>query len=156
MAPAPFAAELNEGSTALQRVLRAVLDAERRTQGMLSPLELVNAITNSEEWAWLRPLYGLIADIDHALAGEEALPASEIAAIGAHARAMLSGGGAPIEQAFLDHYRVLLQTHTEVAMAHGGAIQALKKLPPEPETESERLRAHHQWNERRLHQRRHR
>ncbi|MEQ1580207.1 MAG: hypothetical protein ABL964_06420 [Steroidobacteraceae bacterium] len=156
MAPSPFAAELNESSTALQRVLRAVLDVERRTQGMLSPLELVKAITTGEEWAWIRPLYGLIADIDHALAGDEPLPATEIAAIGAHARAMLSGSGAPIEQAFLDRYRALLQVHTEIAMAHGGAMQALKKLPPEPDTESERLRAHHQWNERRLHQRQHR
>jgi hypothetical protein len=153
MAPSPFAAELNESSTALQRVLRAVLDVERRTQGMLSPLELVKAITTSEEWAWIRPLYGLIADIDHALAGDDPLPASEIAAIGAHARALLSGNGAPIEQAFLDRYRALLQVHAEIAMAHGGAMQALKKLPPEPETESERLSAHHQWNERRLHQR---
>ena len=76
MVPSLFVAELDECSTALQRVLRAVLDVERRTQGMLSPLELVNAITNSEEWAWLRPLYSLIADIDHALEGEEALPAS--------------------------------------------------------------------------------
>ena len=156
MSPSPFAHELNESSVALQRVLRAVLDVEKRTQGMLSPLELVKAITTSEEWAWLRPLYGLIADIDHALAGDDPLPASEIAAIGAHARGMLSGNGAPIEQAFLDRYRALLQVHTEIAMAHGGAMQALKKLPPEPDTESERLRAHHQWNERRLHQRQHR
>lgn len=148
-----FAAELNASSTALQKVLRAVLDVERRTQGMLSPLELVKAITTDEAWAWLRPLYTLIADIDHALAGDDELPASEIAAIGAHARALLSGNGAPVEQAFLDHYRVLLQMHTEVAMAHGGAMQALRRLPPEPDTESERLKAHHQWNERRLHQR---
>jgi hypothetical protein len=156
MAASPFASELNESSAALQRVLRAVLDVERRTHGMLSPLELVKAITTGEEWAWIRPLYGLIADIDHALAGDDPLPSTEIAAIGAHARAMLSGSGAPIEQAFLDRYRALLQVHTEIAMAHGGAMQALKKLPPEPDSESERLRAHHQWNERRLHQRQHR
>jgi len=153
MATTSFAPELNESSKALQRVLQAVLDVEKRSRGMVSPLELVKAIMTDEEWAWLRPLYALIADIDHALAGEESLPATEVAAIGAHARALLSGSSAPVEQSFLERYRALLQMHVDVAMAHGGAMQALKKLPPEPETESERLRAHHQWNERRLHQR---
>ena len=151
----PAAHALNESSYALQHVLRAVLDAERRTLGMTSPLKLVQAITTSEEWAWLRPLYALIADIDHAHAADAELPASEIAAIGAHARAMLSGHGAPIEALFLERYRVLLQLDTNVAMAHGRAMQALSKLPPEADNESERLHARHQWNERRLHQRKH-
>jgi hypothetical protein len=155
MSRTPIAQALDESSSALQGVLRAVLDVEKRSLGMTSPVELVKAITTNEEWAWLRPLYTLIADIDHAHAGEEELPASEIAAIGAHARALLSGQGAPIEELFLERYRALLQLHTEVAMAHGAAMQALKKLPQEATSESERLHARHQWNERRLHQRKH-
>ena len=48
-------------------------------------------ITTSPEWAWLQPLYRLIADVDHALDYAHDLPASESAAIGAHARELLSG-----------------------------------------------------------------
>jgi len=94
-------------------------------------------------------LYRLIADLDHALAYAQELPASESAAIGAHARELLTGGGAPAEQAFLDHYRALLQTDPAVAMAHAAALRALQALPREATNESERLHARHQWNERR-------
>lgn len=154
MHASPFSEALADSSSALQRVLRAILDAEKRSLGMTSPLELVQAITTDPEWAWIRPLYALIADIDHAQATDDGLPATEVAAIGAHARALLSGTGAPIEHAFLERYRALLQLNPDVAIAHGAAVQALKKLPPEADTEFERLRARHQWNERRQHQRR--
>jgi hypothetical protein len=38
-----------------------------------------------------------------------------------------------------------LQTDPEVAIAHGRALQALRRLPPEADTEAERLHARHQW-----------
>ena len=135
---------LREASGALQNLLRIVIDVERRFGPARSPLALLADITTNPQWAWLQPLYRLIADIDHAIDSDE-LPASEIAAIGAHARALLSGVGAPIEQAFLDRYRPLLQTDPEVAIAHGTALQALRRLPPEPDNEAERLHARHQW-----------
>ena len=81
------------------------------------------------------------------------LPMSEIAAIGAHAVALLSGSGAPIEQAFLERYRALLQTDPEVAIAHSTALQAIRKLPPEADSEAERLHARHQWAMRCRHRR---
>lgn len=142
---------LQDASLALQNVLRAIIDVEKRSRGMQSPFELMREITTSEDWAWLRPLYALIADMDHAFDGKEPLPASEIAAIGAHAIALLSGQGAPVEQPFLERYRGLLQLHTEIAFVHGAAIQALRRFPPEPDNESERLHGRHQWNERRRH-----
>ena len=55
----------------------------------------------------------------------------------------------PAEQDFLAHYRALLQTDPAVAMAHAGALRALRALPAEAASESERLHARHQWNERR-------
>jgi hypothetical protein len=148
---APWMKDLAESSAALREVLGAIIRAERQYQSA-SPLELLHQISNDARWSWLRPLYQLIADIDHATADDE-LPASEVAAIGAHARALLSGIGAPIEHAFLERYRVLLQDEPSVAMAHGSALRALRKLPPEPESEAERLHAHHQWVMRRKHQR---
>ena len=142
----PWLEQLREGSTALQGVLGALLEAERQFQPPASPLERLQQITSSPEWAWLQPLYRLIADLDHALAYAKDLPANEAAAIGAHARELLTGGGGAGEQAFLDHYRALLQTDPAVAIAHAAALRALQALPPEPTNQSEKLRARHQWN----------
>ena len=145
----PWLDGLRESSVALQGVLGALLEAERHFAPPASPLERLQQITTSPEWAWLQPLYRLIADIDHALAYAQDLPASESAAIGAHARELLSGGGVTAEQAFLEHYRALLQSDPAVAMAHAAALRALRALPPEAASQSERLHARHQWNERR-------
>ena len=139
-----YLADLDAASAALRDVLGAIIATERLFAPAASPLALLKEITTSTEWAWLQPLYQLIADIDHAMHTDE-LPASEVAAIGAHARSLLSGQGAPVEQKFLERYRALLQTDPAIAIAHGAALQALKRLPPEPETEAERLHAHHQW-----------
>src|SRR6184192_1747571 len=125
----PWLDRLRESSAALQSVLGALLEAERHFAPPASPLERLRQITTSPEWAWLQPLYRLIADVDHALAYADDLPASESAAIGAHARELLTGGGAPAEQPFLEHYRALLQTDPGVAMAHAAALRALQALP---------------------------
>ena len=145
----PWLDHLRESSTALQGVLGALLEAERHFHPPASPLERLQQITTSPEWAWLQPLYRLIADLDHALAYAKDLPVSESAAIGAHARELLAGGGGTDEQAFLDHYRALLQTDPAVAIAHAAALRALQALPAEAANQSERLHARHQWNERR-------
>lgn len=145
----PWLANLRDSSTALQAVLGAVLEAERRFGPPASPLERLRQITTSPEWEWLQPLYRLIADIDHALAYANDLPASETAAIGAHAGELLSGTGAPAEQAFVEHYRALLQADPAVTIAHAAALRALQALPPESTNQSEKLHARHQWNERR-------
>lgn len=144
--------DLDAASAALREVLGTVIRAERQYGAELSAMPLLDRISNDPQWAWLQPLYRLIADIDHA-AHEEELPATEVAAIGAHARALLAGVGAPVEQAFLLRYRQLLQAEPSVTMAHGAALAALAKLPPEPDSEAERLHAHHQWNMRRRHAR---
>jgi hypothetical protein len=145
----PWLERLREASGALQAVLGAVLEAERRFELPASPLERLERITRDPEWAWLAPLYRLIADIDHALGFAAELPESESAAIGGHARELLSGGAGMHEAAFLEHYRQLLQSDPAVAMAHAAALRSLRALPAESANESERLHARHQWNERR-------
>lgn len=144
--------DLAASSAALRDVLGAIIRTEQQYSPSQSPLALLNAITTSSEWAWLQPLYRLIADIDHA-ADDPELPATEIAAMGAHARSMLSGTGEAIEHDFLERYRTLMQDDPDIAIAHSVALRALKNLPPEPDTEAERLHAHHQWAMRRKHQR---
>ena len=101
--------QLRQGSAALQGVLGALIEAERHFAPPATPLERLQQITTSPEWAWLQPLTRLIADLDHALAYASDLPASEAAAIGAHARELLGGTGTPGEPAFFEHYRALLQ-----------------------------------------------
>jgi len=145
----PWLQGLRDASAALQTVLGALLEAERRFAPFASPLERLKHITTDPAWAWLQPLYGLIADIDHALAVARDLPEGEAAAIGAHVRELLTGGGGPTEQQFLEHYRGMLQTDPAIAMAHDGALRALQALPPEAGDQAERLHARHQWNERR-------
>lgn len=149
----PWLDRLRESSAALQGVLGALLEAERHFAPPASPLERLREITTSPDWAWLQPLYRMIADVDHALAYAEDLPESESAAIGAHARELLTGGGSADDQPFLGHYRALLQTDPSVAIAHAAALRALQAMPPEAGSESERLHARHQWNERRRFQR---
>ncbi|MBS0364259.1 MAG: hypothetical protein JSR67_00365 [Proteobacteria bacterium] len=151
----PWLDGLRESSSALQGVLSAILEAERRLALPASPMERLKQITTSPEWAWLQPLYRLIADVDHALGYKQGVPASESAAIGAHARELLTGVAGPGEElsaeasAFVQHYRGLLQGDPAVAMAHAAALRVLRTLPIEAANESERLHARHQWNERR-------
>ncbi len=141
--------QLRQGSAALQGVLGALIEAERHFAPPATPLERLQQITTSAEWAWLQPLTRLIADLDHALAYASDLPASEAAAIGAHARELLGGTGTPGEPAFFEHYRALLQGDPGVAMAHAAVVRALQGLPKESDNAAERLHARHQWNERR-------
>jgi uncharacterized protein YbjT (DUF2867 family) len=140
---------LKESSTALQGVLAAVLRAETLTSPLASPVERLQQIAANPEWVWLRPLYQLIADIDHVLARYDDMPAAEAAAIGAQIRELLSGSDAFAPAEFLREYRVLLQADPGVAMAHAAALRAGQGLPAEPVNEAERLHARHQWNERR-------
>src|SRR3989440_9580710 len=125
----PWLDSLRESSAALQGVLGALLEAERHFAPPTSPLERLRQITTSPEWAWLQPLYRLIADVDHALAYADDLPASESAAIGAHARELLTGGGAPAGQPFLEPYRGVLPTRPALATAPAPAARA-PQAPP--------------------------
>src|SRR5207248_9754001 len=120
----PWLDSLRESSAALQGVLGALLEAERQFAPPASPLERLRQITTSPEWAWLQPLYRLIADVDHALAYADDLPASESAAIGAHARELLTGGGAPPGQAFREQFPALLRTDPGSGMAPAAALRA--------------------------------
>lgn len=148
----PHLQALEDASRALRALLGVIISVERRFGGAQSPLALLRQIQEDPQWEWLKPLYQLIADVDHA-ADDDDLPETEVAAIGGHASALLSGVGAPVEQAFLERYRALLQTDPEVAIAHAAALQAIRKLPPETDDEAERLHARHQWAMRCQHRR---
>jgi hypothetical protein len=146
----PWLKGLRDSSAALQELLGTLLRAESQFMPPASPLERLQRIAGDDpEWAWLQPLYRLIADIDHAVAYESDLPASEAAAIGAHIKELLSGGGTGPEEAFVAHHRALMQSEPAVAMAHSAVLRTLQALPAEATAQAERLHARHQWNERR-------
>lgn len=144
-------AALEAVSRKLQELYSAVLTAERRFAPSGAGLELLDRLVNDPAWAWLRPLSSLIAEVDHALAQPEELSAAEGAAAAAHIRGLIFGEGDLVDQAFLTHYRSLLQLDHALASTHGELRKLVKTLPDESPNESERLHARHQWAMRRKH-----
>lgn len=137
--------ELETLSRRLQKLHAQLIEAEREFHPGLAPLTLLDRLVNDPEWAWLRPLSALIADIDHVLA--QAQPATEFdrAVVAAHARGLLAGEGDLQNQQFLDRYRALLQMHPALVSLHGELKALLKTAPAESDDEAERLHARHQW-----------
>lgn len=132
-------------SSKLQQLYSLVLAAERQFQPASAGLALLDKLVNDPAWEWLRPLSTLIAEIDHVLAQDQAPTVYDHAVVVAHLRGLLAGEGDLVNQAFLDHYRPLLQTHPELASAHGELRALLKSAPTESANEAERLHARHQW-----------
>jgi len=144
-------AALEEVSRKLQALHAAVLNAERRFAPSGAGLALLDRLVNDPAWAWLRPLSALIAEVDHALAQNAELSAMEGAAAAAHIRGLIFGEGDLVDEAFVTHYRSLLQLDPALASTHGELRNLMKALPDESPNESERLHARHQWAMRRKH-----
>lgn len=144
-------AALEQISRKLRELHAAVLAAERRFAPSGAGLALLDRLMNDPAWAWLRPLSSLIAEVDHALAQDAELSAMEGAAAAAHIRGLIFGEGDLTDEAFLTHYRSLLQLDHTLASTHGELRGLLKMLPDESPNESERLHARHQWAMRRKH-----
>jgi len=126
--------DLEAVSRALQAVHRQILEAEGAFLPGRSGVALLDRLLNDPEWAWLRPLSKLIAELDEALARDDALTRDEAAAAAGHVRALVFGIGAPRDEAFLERYRPLLQT-VALASAHGELKRLVEALPPR-----------HQWH----------
>ncbi len=143
-----FTTQLRELSDALQSLHGAVLAVERQFDPTLAGVAGMDRLAHDPAWAWLRRISSLIADVDHVLASREPLTEYEVAAVGAHARALLFGQGEPVDAEFLARYRPLLQMSAELASLHGGLRRLLDSFPAEADNESERLHARHVWAER--------
>ena len=141
----PFRPDLEKISRALQQLHRRILEAQGQFLPGRTGVELLDRLLNDPEWAWLRAISKLIADIDEALAKPEALTADEAASAAAHVRALVFGLGEPRDDVFLGRYRPLLQQSGALASAHGELKRLLDHLPPEPQNESEKLHARHVW-----------
>jgi hypothetical protein len=125
--------ELGQGleavSRALQDVHKQVLEAEGSWLPGVKGLALLDRLLNDPDWAWLRPLSKMIADLDEALAEDGNPMPPEAAAAAGRVRALVSGVGEPRDEAFLNRYRPLLQGSAALASAHGELKRLLDALP---------------------------
>ena len=144
--------DLEAVSRALQEVHKQVLEAKGPYLPGQKGFALLDRLLNDPDWAWLRALSKLIADLDEALAEDTAVTQADAAAAAGHVRALVFGLGEPRDEAFLERYRPLLQESTALAGAHGVLKRLIDALPPEPENASEKLHARHVWSMRCKHQ----
>jgi hypothetical protein len=140
--------ELEALSRKLQQIYSLVLATERQFDNSASGLALLDRLVNDPQWAWLRPLSLLSAEIDHALAQSQPPTVYDHAVVAAHIRGLIAGETDLRHDAFLDRYRPLLQLNPELASAHGELKAMLRTAPTESADEAERLHRRHQWNER--------
>jgi hypothetical protein len=137
--------QLEQLSQKLRQLYSRVLEVEKPFHPPQSQLALLDRLIHDPQWAWLRPLSVLTADIDHVLALPEAATEYDLMVATAHARELLTGGGPIPQTEFLERYRALLQLSPELVSTHGEVIRLLRAAPAEPENEAERLHHRHQW-----------
>ncbi len=121
----PFRKALLDLHTALLAAERAAVEREN---GRLEPSQLLQALLHDERWAWLRPLGGLVAGIDEAVArarrGEATLGEAELRMYAAHARRLLTGDAPGLGE----RYAQLVQDSPEVILAVGAVRRALEPI----------------------------
>ena len=143
--------DLDAVSSALQAVHQQILETEGAYLPGRTSLALLDKLINDPEWAWLRALSKLIAELDESLAAPAEVTPAEAAAAAGHVRALVFGLGEPRDEHFLNRYRPLLQQSAALASAHGELKRLVDALPLEPSNESEKLHARHVWAMRRKH-----
>ena len=143
--------DLDAVSRALQAVHQQILEAEGAYLPGRTSVALLDKLINDPEWAWLRALSKLIAELDEALAEPAELTPADAAAAAGHVRALVFGLGGPRDEQFLNRYRPLLQQSAALASVHGELKRLIDALPLEPTNESEKLHARHVWAMRRKH-----
>ena len=124
--------ELEAVSRALQAVHKQILEAEGAYLPGRSAMELLDKLLHDPEWAWLRALSHLIAQLDEKLAAPDELTPGEVAAAAQRVRALLFGRGELRDEQFLKRYRPLLQVSPALASAHGELKRQIDALLPEP------------------------
>jgi hypothetical protein len=143
--PSEAIAELAALNRLLQQLHSHILDIERQSAPGLAGAALLDRLLNDPSWAWLRGLSSLMAEIDHVLAQSQVPSEADRAVAAAHIRGLLFGQGDLSNEQFLARYRPLLQLNPSLASVHGELKALLNRQPAEPENESERLHARHQW-----------
>jgi hypothetical protein len=117
---------LRDLSTNLMRLHRLLLDRERGLyedrHGAIPTRELFSLVLNDEQFAWLRSLSTLIAQIDEVVDADEAVAPETVQSAFREAHRLLKSGD-PSE--FRDRYHAALQDSPDIVMAHAGVSKVL-------------------------------
>jgi len=120
--------DLKTLSARLMSLHAALLESERHayeeTYGPTKPAELLRLLLNDPYFAWLRPLSGIIAQIDEALDPRATTAAFDASTLFEAAQTLLRSGGS---SAFQTKYRDALQKSPEVVMAHADVVKVLTR-----------------------------
>jgi hypothetical protein len=113
-------------STRLVRLHRLLLDRERDLyedrHGAIPARELFGLVLNDAQFAWLRSLSTLIAQIDEVVDAEETVTAETVQSAFREAHRLLKSGD-PGE--FRDKYHAALQDSPDIVMAHADVSRVL-------------------------------
>jgi len=113
-------------STRLVRLHRLLLDRERglyeERHGAIPARELFGLVLNDAQFAWLRSLSTLIAQIDEVVDAEETVTAEIVQSAFREAHRLLKSGD-PGE--FRDRYHAALQDSADIVMAHADVSRVL-------------------------------
>jgi len=130
MTMTPERAALGDTRSALQRLHKTLLDAERiqyeRAFGRVeSEFQMLFVAAEDPQFAWLKPISELIVSIDERFPTEQELTAADLAQVGAEIRALLAPDaiGTPFQRL----YHRALQDTPDVVMAHAAVMRS---LPP--------------------------
>jgi hypothetical protein len=120
---------LNEVRRPLLAVHKAILDHERaeyeKESGPVTPAAFLQALINQPGFRWLTPLSTLIASLDEALDSKDATAEDRAGTL--QALAALFSQERPGD-AFLPHYRQLLQASATVLHEHGRVAEVLRRV----------------------------
>ncbi|MCC6573632.1 MAG: hypothetical protein IT462_07565 [Planctomycetes bacterium] len=114
----------------LHQVLIAVVkkDYEAKYGPVGNPYALLGLLTSHPDFAWLRPMSGLMADLDELIEKKKSFSEDETGAVGAGINALFaSHPDVPTE--FNVKYLQALQDEPSLVMAHSRVKTALAKLP---------------------------
>lgn len=128
----PLHQHLTEVRRGLLRLHKTLIDAERAAfedrTGPMSNTQFLGALLEEPFFAWLRPYSGLVARIDEALAGEEAMTDAQAKEFLEQARALVAPAGTGTEGA--RRYEMLRQREPNVLVAH---VELVRRLAAPPE-----------------------
>lgn len=112
-------------------LLAAEREAHERQYGRVAPGEMLRMLLQDENFQWLRPISGLVADIDGALAEDRR---GEVPLDAAAARLLFDRARAVVEPraAAATRYQGWLQDTPDVLLAHRAVIGRLQGAATAP------------------------
>ena len=130
---------LSDLREALLRLHKTLLDWERsgyeRIHGRQTSNDLLNALLNDPQFAWLRPISQLIVRIDELL-GEKTPPMrNDVEAVVSQVKALTSPNAEG--NIYERRYDTVLQEHPDAVFAHRDVLKLLKTNNEERKTKSE-------------------